>query len=111
MYTFYREAGSRPLPAQIAWVTTKPAQRDPAVVSALTAGSGRSFYNGQSAAAVSARNEGRDTQAVARPVKDRSEPRVSSRQAERYRSESSAPAYDAGADEENDEDEDDEDDE
>ncbi|HLA35217.1 MAG TPA: M48 family metallopeptidase [Rhodocyclaceae bacterium] len=103
MNMLYREAGARPRVARVAWVTTKPAQRDATVVNSLTSGAGRSFYNGQSTPTTAARDERRETQATSPAAKNRaSAPEPSPPQTQPYRS--ASPAYD----EEDNDDEDDE---
>jgi Zn-dependent protease with chaperone function len=46
MSDLYQEAGRRPVPARIAWVTSKPSARDNSVVQSLTASTAKTFYDG-----------------------------------------------------------------
>lgn len=46
MNDLYQEAGRRPAPARIAWVTTKASARDSSVVNAMTASTAKTFFDG-----------------------------------------------------------------
>lgn len=46
MNHLYQETGRRPVPARIAWVTTKASARDSSVVHSLTSSTSKTFYDG-----------------------------------------------------------------